>query len=81
MARARFNNQQRRFTAGVAEAEFAVADYAALRAAILARFPAMPSVLLDEGLVAIDGDVIHRPALEALDGDSEVVFIGQLVAG
>ena len=81
MVRVRFHSGQHRYTHGAREAEFLAEDYPELRRAILAQYSEMPEPLLDDIIVAIDGEFVHRPFLESLGSDSEVVFVGRIEAG
>lgn len=81
MARVSFFSDQVRYTGGVQHCELPAVSYAALRAAILGRFETMPDELLDDVMVAIDGEIVYRPMLQTLSQDAEVVFVSRIAAG
>ncbi len=81
MARVRFHSTQYRYTDGQRECELRAEDYRALCKAIEERFVGMPTCLLTDVMVAIDGEVVHRPFLEELQQNSEVVFVRRISAG
>jgi len=71
----------RRHTGGLGELELQARDFRALAAAIRARFPDFPAVELERCSVAIDGELVNAPLLEALGPDSRVVFVPRIGAG
>lgn len=81
MAKVRFYSDQCSYTGGERQCELPAGDYRALRKAILERYPDMPPKLLDEVMIAIDGQIVYGPFLEGLNPDSEVVFVGRVAAG
>ena len=45
------------------------------------RFPALTQSVFDRTSVAIDGELIPSPLLEAIGPDSEVVFVTRIAGG
>ena len=46
-----------------------------------ARFPGIEAQLMGKVAVAIDGDIVHDPLLEAIEPDSEVYFLHRIEGG
>ena len=71
----------RRYTAGQTQLQCAAPDYAALVAALEARFPGFSHSLESGMAVAIDGEIYQTPLLEAIGPDSEVHFLPLIGGG
>ena len=72
---------QRAHTGGVGEVEVAARDFRSAVAELLRRYPALPASELERCTVAIDGEIVVAPFLEALAPESEVVFVPRIGAG
>lgn len=81
MSRVVFLPAHRQYTGGIAEIELQAADFRALVALILERFPTFPSEQLWAAAIAIDGEIVGRPLLEPLGRSREVIFLPRIAAG
>lgn len=81
MARVLFLGSQRRYTDGEAETRVDAADFRALAAELLRRYPRFPATELERCTVAIDGELVSSPWLEPLGAETEVRFLHRLAAG
>ena len=81
MATVFFAPQLRRFTDGVESAQVSATNYRELVERIAERFPAIQHTLQEEVSVAIDGEIIHEPFLEAVGPRSEVHFLHRISGG
>lgn len=81
MASVHFSAQLRSYTGGLDCIEVAGATYRDLVANIAQRFPALEPILRDEVAVAIDGEIISDPFLEAVGPHSEVHFLQRISGG
>jgi hypothetical protein len=80
MARVVFSSEQQRLTDEV-ECELAATNYRQLIDAIVTRYPRFDRSELMRMAVAIDGEIIHEPLLEAVGADSEVHFFHFIAGG
>lgn len=81
MATVFFAQPLRQHTAGVERMQVNVDNYRDLVEHVAARFPALRHTLQEELSVAIDGEIIHEPFLEAVGPDSEVHFLHRISGG
>jgi molybdopterin converting factor small subunit len=81
VARVLFLGSQRRYTGGEAETRVDAADFRALVAELLRRYPAFPAAEFERCTVAIDGELVSSPYLEPLGDETEVRFLHRLAAG
>lgn len=81
MATVFFAQPLRQFTAGVESIEVNAEDYRELVNRIAERFPAIRHTLAEEVSVAIDGEIIHEPFLEAVGPRSEIHFLHRISGG
>lgn len=81
MARVVLNTEFSRLAGGRDELVVEVDDYRALEAALARRFPALGERLAAGVSVAIDGEMIGEPHLEALHPDAEVVLLPRISGG
>lgn len=72
---------QRAYTGGVAEVDVRARDFRGAVAELLRRFPALPPAEIERCAVAIDGELLNSPWLEALGEQSEVIFVPRIGAG
>lgn len=68
-------------TGGTLRLHVEATDYRGMIAALEARFPGLAEALEADHAVAIDGDIIDQPLLEALAPDSEIHFLARLGGG
>ena len=71
----------RRYTDGQTQLDCAATNYAALVAALEARFPGFSQSLEAGMAVAIDGEIYQTPLLEPISPDSEVHFLPLIGGG
>ena len=81
MATVFFAQPLRRFTEGVEFIEVSAENYRDLVERIAERFPTIRHTLQEEVSVAIDGEIIHEPFLEAVGPRSEVHFLHRIAGG
>ena len=81
MATVFFAQPLRQFTAGVESIEVNAEDYRELVNRIAERFPDIRHTLAEEVSVAIDGEIIHEPFLEAVGPRSEIHFLHRISGG
>jgi molybdopterin synthase sulfur carrier subunit len=81
MAKVFFPDHLTRYTAGIRELDVAASSFRELVTALDARFPGIEAQLMGKVAVAIDGDIVHDPLLEAIEPDSEVYFLHRIEGG
>lgn len=81
MATVVFSSGLQRHTGGVERLNVSAPDVRGLIAALDARFPGIGEVLRSGMAVAIDGEIIQEPLLEAVPDDSEVHFLPSISGG
>jgi len=81
VARIVFLAAQRRFTGGCHEMHATVRDFRGVVVAVRERFPEFPESELLGCSVAIDGEIVNRPWLEPIGGDSELILVARIGAG
>ena len=81
MATVFFAQPFRQFTAGVECIEVQAENYRDLVQRIAERFPDIQQTLAEEVSVAIDGEIIHEPFLEAVGPRSEIHFLHRISGG
>jgi hypothetical protein len=81
MAKVFFPDHLTRYTEGTRELDVTAASFRELIARLDERFPGIETQLVGKVAVAIDGDIIHDPFLEAIDRDSEVYFLHRIEGG
>lgn len=80
MALVVFSSELQRLTEE-ASVQLDVADYRELIEALAARYKRLAAAELREMAVAIDGEIIHDPMLEAIGRESEVHFLFRISGG
>jgi hypothetical protein len=80
MARVGFSSEQQRLT-DEAECDVIASNYRQLIDAIIKRYPKLDRTDLMRMAIAIDGEIIHEPLLEAVGDDSEVHFFHFIAGG
>lgn len=81
MARVSFPDHMLGHTHGIRELEVTASSYRELVVALEKRFEGISDVLLNRTAVAIDGEIIQTPFLEAIGPDSEVFFMARIEGG
>jgi hypothetical protein len=81
VAHVHFAVQLRAHTGGVEQLDVAGSNYRELVANIAAIYPELGPILSEEVAVAIDGEIIAEPFLEAVRPDSEVHFLHRIAGG
>ena len=81
MATVFFPDHLTRYTAGTRQIDVAASSFRELVAVLDARFPGIEAQLMGKVAVAIDGDIVHDPLLEAIEPDSEVYFLHRIEGG
>jgi molybdopterin converting factor small subunit len=76
-----FSSGLQKHTGGLERIDVQAADVRALIAALDARFPGIGQVLSKGMAVAIDGEIIQEPLLEAVPEHSEVHFLPSISGG
>ena len=76
-----FSSGLQRHTGGVERVNVEAKDMRGLIAALDARFPGIGEVLGSGMAVAIDGEIIPDPMLEAVPANSEVHFLPPIGGG
>lgn len=77
----RIPSRLRHLTAGEQTVDVAADDVRQLIRALDARFPGLGAALGDDTAVAIDGEIVNDPLLEAVEADSEVDFLPRISGG
>ena len=81
MATIVFAAEMRQLAGGLDEFSIEAASYRAALRELTREFPRLDEAVFKKFAVAIDGVLIQSPLLEALEPDSELVFIPKIAAG
>ena len=80
MALVVFSSELQLYT-GEAETQVKAEVYRDVVAELLSRYPRLEEEKLLEMAIAIDGEIIHDPLLEAVPSDSELHFLYRISGG
>jgi sulfur carrier protein ThiS len=81
MARVFFPDELRKYTNDAPRVEVRATNFRELVAALDGIYPGIAAVISEGVAVAIDGEIIHDPYLEAVGPDSEVHFLHRIAGG
>lgn len=81
MIKVTFAAQMENYTGGVKEIEIDAKDYRQACQVLSARYPRLTEEVFAAFAVAIDDVLIQEPLLEALNPNSELIFIPRIMAG